>query len=122
MKRLQSMSSVAVIALGLAVSPAAFAAHGGGGFGGHEGGFGAHEFTGHFGGRDHFAHFDGGRQFAHFGPHGGRTVYGPGGVFYGYDFGYGFGMAYPGYVPPSYCSEYPNGYMPGAGCYWPYNG
>jgi hypothetical protein len=35
------------------------------------------------------------------------------GVFHGYDFGYGFGMAYPGYVPPSY-SEYPNGYMPGA--------
>jgi hypothetical protein len=43
------------------------------------------------------------------------------GVFHGYDFGYGFGMAYPGYVPPSY-SEYPNGYMPGASCYWPYTG
>jgi hypothetical protein len=106
MKRLQFISSTAVIALGLAHLPAAFAADGGGGFG-------AHEFAGHFGGGDHFAHFDGGRQFdggpqfAHFGPRGGRAVYGPGGVFYGYDFGYGFGMAYPGYVPPSYCSEYP---------------
>jgi hypothetical protein len=119
MKRLQLISSVALIALDLAVSPAAFAAHGGGG---HGGSFGAHEFTGHLGGRDHFAHFDGGRKFAHFGRHGGRAVYGPGGVFYGYDFGYGFGMAYPGYVSPSYCSNYPNNYMPGAGCYWPYTG
>jgi hypothetical protein len=37
-KRLQLMSSVAVIALGLAVSSAALAVHGGGGFGGHGGG------------------------------------------------------------------------------------
>jgi hypothetical protein len=115
MKRLQFISSAAIVGLGLALSSPAFAAHGGGGFG-------AHELAGHFGSGDHFAHFDGGRQFAHYRPHGGRAVSGRGGVFYGYDFGYGFGMAYPGYVPPSYCSEYPNGYMPGAGCYWPYTG
>jgi hypothetical protein len=122
MKRLRLISSGAVIALGLALPPAAFAAHGGVGFGSYEGGFGAHEFAGHFGGGDHFGQFNGGRQFPHFGPYGGRAVYGPGGVFYGYDLGYGFGMAYPGYVTPSYCSQYPNGYMPSAGCYWPYTG
>ena len=81
------------------------------------------EFAGHFGGGDHFGRLNGGRQFPHFGPHGGRVLsYGPAGVFYGYDLGYGFGMAYPGYVTPSYCSQYPNGYMPSAGCYWPYTG
>jgi hypothetical protein len=85
-------------------------------------GFDAHEFTGHFGGGDHFAHFDGGRQSAHFGPHGGRAVYDPGGVFYGYDFGYGFGMAYPGWSPRRTARSIPMVTCRGTAVYWPYTG
>jgi hypothetical protein len=43
-------------------------------------------------------------------------------VFLGYDFGYGFGYGYPGYYPGSYCSQYPYGYNPAVGCYYPYSG
>jgi hypothetical protein len=114
-KILRFSSSAAVIALGLVLAPTAFARGGGGG---HGGGFGGHGFAG---GRE-FAGHVGGDRLAHFGPHGGHPVYGPGGIFYGYDFGYGFGMAYPGYITPSYCYEYPNDYNPSAGCYWPYSG
>ena len=122
MKGLPYITSVAAMALGLALAPAALAAHGGGGFeGGHIGGA-------HLGGFDggHELPIAGGHEFAGRvhgnGPHGGRPVYGPGGVFDGYDFGYGFGYAYPGYVIPPWCSQYPDDYNPGAGCYLPYIG
>ncbi|HEY1412077.1 MAG TPA: hypothetical protein VGF36_08045, partial [Rhodopila sp.] len=63
MKILRFIPSVALVVLGLALSPTAFAygaggGHGGG-FGGGFGGYGAaggRAFTGHFGG-DHLAHF-----------------------------------------------------------------
>jgi hypothetical protein len=53
MKRLGYVASVATVALGLALAPAAMAAgHAGGGFGGHVGGFGGHVggFGSHIGG------------------------------------------------------------------------
>ena len=90
MKILRFISSVAVVALGLALSPAAFAYGAGGG---HGGGFGGHGFAG---GRAFAGHF-GGDHLAHFDPRGGRPLYGPGGIFHGS----GFSMAYPGYIVPS---------------------
>jgi hypothetical protein len=53
MKRFGYVASAALVALSMALSPAALAAgHGGGGFGGHVGGFGGHVagFGGNFGG------------------------------------------------------------------------
>jgi hypothetical protein len=98
MKQLRYFATTAALAIGVALSPASFA-HGGGG-GGH--GFAGGEFNGvdlpvasmagfHDGG------FDGGRPV----------------------FGYGFGY-YPYPDEPDYCSQYPNGYNPAAGCYYSY--
>jgi hypothetical protein len=97
MKRLRYFATAAALAIGVALSPVAFA-HGGGG-GGHGGGGGFH--GGGMAGDFHGGGFHGGF-------HGGRPV-----------FGYGFGYPYP--VEPDYCSQYPNGYNPAAGCYYPYS-
>jgi hypothetical protein len=97
MKRLRYLAITAALAIGVALSPAAFA-HGGGGGGGFHGGGMAGGFHG---GGFH----DGG---FHGGGHGGRPMV-----------GYGFGYPYP--VEPDYCSQYPNGYNPTAGCYYPYS-
>jgi hypothetical protein len=93
--RLKYSIFVGAVALGLAMAPAAFARGGGG----HGGGFGG----GHGG-------FGGG---FHGGFHGGHMMYGRGGGYFGYPY-------YP-YIP-GYCSEYPNGYYPGVGCYYGYAG
>ena len=125
------LAAAAALAIGVAQSPVAAGAHEGGGhgsFGGHFGG--GHAFAGgrFAGGRG----FVGGRAFAggHFDPRfdrqfgrfRGRAIFGVGGVFLGYDFGYGLGYGYPGYYPAWYCSQYPYGYSPAAGCYYPYPG
>jgi len=113
------------LAIGVAQSPLTASAHGGGGHGG---------IGGHFGGGQASAgaRFDGGRASAggHFDPHfdrqfgrfRGHAIFGVGGVFLGYDFGYGFGYGYPGYYPAWYCSQYPYGYNPAVGCYYPQTG
>jgi hypothetical protein len=59
------------------------------------------------------------RQFGRF--HG-RAIFGVGGALLGFDFGYGLGYAYPGYYPAWYFSQYPYGYNPAVGCYYPYPG
>jgi hypothetical protein len=92
MTRVQYFTSAAVVALGLAIAPAAFAAHGGGG-GGNGGGFGGHGFAGGF--------------------HGGGFH---GGGFHGYGPTYGGGMLF-GYDDAPYCSQYPNWYDPAVGCF-----
>jgi hypothetical protein len=47
-----------------------------------------------------------------------RAIFAVGGVFLGYNFGYG----YLGYYPAWYCSQYPYGYNHAVGCYYPYPG
>jgi hypothetical protein len=130
------LAAAAVLAIGVAQSPVAASAHEGGGHGSGGGHFGGgHAFAGgHFGGGHAFAggRFGGGRAFAggHFDPRfdrqfgrfRGRAIFGIGGVFLGYDFGYGLGYGYPGYYPAWYCSQYPYGYNPAVGCYYPYPG
>jgi hypothetical protein len=124
MHRLEYLVAV-TLAIGVAQSPVAASAHGGGGHGGSGGHFGGgHAFAeGGVGGGRAFAggHFDPrfDRQFGRFR---GRAIYGVGGVFLGYDFGYGFGYGYPGYYPAWYCSQYPYSYNPAVGCYYPYAG
>ena len=84
---------VGAVALGLALTPAAFARGGGGAGGMHGGGFG---------GGMHIGGFAGG---FHGGPHGdGR-------------FGYGLDLPYYPAIP-AYCSEYPYEYNPAEGCYY----
>lgn len=117
MQRLRYLAIVAAVAIGVTQSPVAASAHAGGGRGGgHVAG--GHAFVGgHFGDRHAFGQFD--RRFGRFR---GRAIFGVGGVFLGYDFGYGLGYGYPGYYPPWYCSQYPYGYNPAVGCYYPYPG
>jgi hypothetical protein len=121
MHRLRYLASAAALVIGVAQSPVAVSAN----EGGHSGGS-------HFSGGHAFAagHFVGGRAFTggHFDPRfdrqfgrfRGRAIFGFGGVFLGYDFGYGLGFGYPGYYPAWYCSQYPYGYNPAVGCYYPY--
>jgi hypothetical protein len=117
--------TAATLAIGVAQSPVAASAPGGGGHGSGGGHFGGgHAFAaGRFGDGRAFAgrHFDPrfDRQFGRFR---GRAIFGIGGVFLGYDFGYGLGYGYPGYYPAWYCSQYPYGYNPAVGCYYPYPG
>jgi hypothetical protein len=99
MKRLRYIATTAALAIGVALSPAAFAHGGGGGHGFGGGGFHGGGFAGGF----HDGGFHGGFR-------GGRPIYG-----YGYGYGYGFGYPYP--LEPGYCSQYPDGYNPAAGCF-----
>ena len=112
MHRPRYLATAAALAIGVAQFTLAASANEGGGHG--SGG-------GHFGGGRAFAggHFDPrfDRQFGRFR---GRAIFGFGDVFLGYDFGYGLG--YPGYYPAWYCSQYPYGYSPAVGCYYPYPG
>jgi hypothetical protein len=103
MRRLRHVATIAALVIGIALSPAAFAAHGGGGGGFHGGGM---AIGGFHGGGFHGGGFHGGGF--HGGFHGGRPL-----------IGYGFGYPYP--VDPYYCSQYPDGYNPAAGCYHPYS-
>src|ERR1700722_4223297 len=130
MRRPGYFATAALLAIGVALSPEATSAHEGGG---HMGG-GGHFAGGHFGGGHMFAggRFAGGRAFAggHFDPRfdrqfgrfRGRAIFAIGGGFLGDDFGYGLGYGYPGYDPAWYCSQYPYGYNPAVGCYYPYPG
>jgi hypothetical protein len=119
------LAVAAALAIWVPQSPVAASAHEGGGHGGGGGHFsGGHAFAGgRFGGGRAFAggHFDPrfDRQFGRFR---GRAIFGVGGVFLGYDFGYGLGYGYPGYYPAWNCSQYPYGYSPAVGCYYPYPG
>jgi hypothetical protein len=112
MHRLRYLATAATLAIGVAQFPVAASANEGSGHG--SGG-------GHIGGGRAFAggHFDPrfDRQFGRFR---GRAIFGFGDVFLGYDFGYGLGYGYPGYYPAWYCSQYPYGYNPAVGCYYPY--
>jgi hypothetical protein len=92
MKRLRYIATAAALAMGIALSPPAFA-RGGGGHGGDGG------FHGGFAGGFHGGGF-------HDGFHGGRPIY-----------GYGYGLGYPYPLEPYYCSQYPDGYNPAAGCF-----
>jgi hypothetical protein len=102
MHRLRYLAIAAALVIGVAQSPVAASAHGGGGHGGGGGHFGGgHAFAGgRFGAGRAFAggHFDPrfDRQFGRFQ---GRAIFGVGGAFLGFDFGYGLGYAYPGYLP-----------------------
>ena len=119
MQRLRYLAIAATLAIGVTQSPVAASAYAGGGRGGAHFA-GGHRFAGgRFGGRHAFAggHFD--RRFGRFPGH---AIFGVGGIFLGYDFGYGLGYGYPGYYPPWYCSQYPYGYNPDVGCYYPYPG
>lgn len=106
MRRLRHVATIAALVIGVALSPAAFAAHGGGGGGFHGGGLGIGGFHGggFHGGSFHSGSFHGG------GFHGG---------FYRSRPLIGYGYPYP--VDPYYCSQYPEGYNPAAGCYYPYS-
>jgi len=123
MHRLWYLATAAALTIGVAQSPVAASAHEGGGRGSGGGHFGGgHAFAGgHFGVGRGFAggHFDPrfDRQFGRFR---GRAIFGVGGIFLGYDFGFGLGFGYPGYYPAWYCSQYPYGYNPSVGCYYPY--
>jgi hypothetical protein len=114
MRRLRYLATAAALAIGIAQSPVDASANEGGG----------HAFAGgRFGGGRAFAggHFDP-RFDRQFGKFRGRAIFGVGGVFLGYDFGFGLGFGYPGYYPAWYCSQYPYGYNPAVGCYYPYAG
>ena len=123
MHRPRYLATAAALAIGVAQFPLAASANerGGHGSGGGHFGGGAAFAGGHFGGGRAFAggHFDPrfNRQFDRFR---GRAIFGFGDVFLGYDFGYGLGYGYPGYYPAWYCSQYPYGYNPAVGCYYPY--
>jgi hypothetical protein len=118
MQRLRYLAIAAALAIGVTQSPVAASAHAGGGRGGDHFA-GGHGFAGVRFGDTHFpgGHFD--RRFGRFR---GRAIFGVGGIFLGYDFRYGLGYGYPGYYPPWYCSQYPYGYNPAVGCYYPYPG
>jgi hypothetical protein len=122
MRQLRYLATAAALAIGVAQSPVAASANEGGGHGGHFGG-GHASAGGRIGVGRAFAggHFDPrfDRQFGRFR---GRAIFGVGGVFLGYDFGFGLGYGYPGYYPAWYCSQYPYGYYPAVGCYYPYPG
>ena len=96
------------------------AAHGGG-FGGHGGGFDAHEFTGHFGGITSRTSMVGVNPRILV-----RTAVVPYTVLAESSMATTSVMVLawriPDRSPRRYCSEHPNGYMPGDGCYWPYTG
>jgi hypothetical protein len=92
MNRLQYFATTTALAIGVVLSPAAFA-HGGAGGGGREGFHGGGSAGGFHGSEFHGSEFRRGRPV----------------------FGYGFGYPYP-YVS-DYCSQFPNGYNPAVGCY-----
>jgi hypothetical protein len=124
MKKLAYAASAAMVALGLAFSPAALAAgHGGGGFGGHFGGFGGERSPGpSFG----FHPFDGGGLAAERGFGGGGhplsndlAAGGRNHIMYGRVPRFGRGGVFLGYYypDPGVCYQYPGYYNPAEGCY-----
>jgi hypothetical protein len=119
MHRLRYLATAATLAIGVAQSPVtAIANEGGEHFAGGHAFAGGHFSHGRAFARGHFEpRFD--RQFGRFR---GRAIFGVGGIFLGYDFGYGLGYGYPGYYPAWYCAQYPYGYNPAVGCYYPYSG
>jgi hypothetical protein len=146
MRWLRYVTATAVVALGLALAPAAIAYGAGGG---HGGGFGG-GFGGHFGGHG----FAGGMHMGDFGAPritNGVREHGFGGLAGGSNFDRRLPVlgspglttrVHGGHAPgrfhhdppildpddslfgyyPSYCSQYPDWYNPAAGCYYPWYG